>query len=74
MASDLDMNTVQNGKGDRPRNNWGPTWYSGYAAVDWRRRQQPAPVNSSQSLFELAPEPEQAKAEHYASRQGNPQY
>lgn len=31
------MNTVQNGKGDRPRNNWGENWYSGYDAIDWRR-------------------------------------
>ena len=30
------MNTVQNGKGDRPRNNFGSRWYSGYAAIDWR--------------------------------------
>lgn len=30
------MKTVQNGKGDRPRNNWGTKWYAGYAAIDWR--------------------------------------
>jgi len=29
------MNTVQNGKGDRPRNNWGPQWYAGYTAINW---------------------------------------
>ena len=32
------MNSVQNGKGDRPRNNWGPNWYAKYDAVDWCRR------------------------------------
>jgi len=32
------MNTVQNGKGDRPRNNWSPNWYAGYDAVDWCRQ------------------------------------
>jgi len=32
------MNTVQNGKGDRPRNNWGPNWYERYDAVNWCRR------------------------------------
>ena len=32
------MNTVQNGKGDSPRNNCGQRWYSGYAAIDWRGR------------------------------------
>jgi alkylhydroperoxidase family enzyme len=31
------MNTVQNGKGDRSRNNWGPDWYSNYAAIQWRK-------------------------------------
>jgi hypothetical protein len=31
------MNTVQNGKGDNPRNNWGPEWYDGYDAIDWHR-------------------------------------
>jgi hypothetical protein len=31
------MNTVQNGKGDRPRNNWSANWYTRYDAVDWRR-------------------------------------
>jgi len=29
------MNTVHNGKGDRPRNNWGPKWYTGFAAINW---------------------------------------
>jgi hypothetical protein len=29
------MNTVQNGKGSRARNNWGKAWYAGYDAVDW---------------------------------------
>lgn len=29
------MNTVQNGKGDRPRNNWGRKWYAGYVAINW---------------------------------------
>jgi hypothetical protein len=33
------MSTVQNGKGDRPRNNWGSSWYSGYDAIDWRRKE-----------------------------------
>ena len=32
------MNSVQKGKGDRPRNNWGPNWYAKYDAVDWCRR------------------------------------
>jgi len=32
------MNTVQNGKGDSPRNNWGPDWYARYDAIDWRRQ------------------------------------
>jgi hypothetical protein len=40
------MNTVQNGKGDTPRNNWGPRWYSGYDAVDWGREQERVPVSS----------------------------
>ena len=31
------MNTIQNGKGDRARNNWGREWYDGYDAIDWRR-------------------------------------
>jgi hypothetical protein len=34
------MNTVQNGKGDSPRNNWGPKWYDGYTAIDWHREPQ----------------------------------
>jgi hypothetical protein len=33
------MNTVQNGKGDRPRNNWGTDWYAGYNAINWPREQ-----------------------------------
>jgi hypothetical protein len=38
-----EMNTVKNGKGDRPRNNWGPLWDVGYAGVDWQRdREQQA--------------------------------
>lgn len=32
------MSTVQNGKGDRPRNNWGPEWYAGYAAINWHQQ------------------------------------
>ena len=32
------MNTVQNGKGDRPRNNWGSDWYAGYDAMDFRKK------------------------------------
>jgi hypothetical protein len=31
------MNTVQNGKGDRARNNWGSEWYGGYEAINWHR-------------------------------------
>jgi len=31
----FNMNTVQNGKGDLPRNNWGPDWYAGYEAIGW---------------------------------------
>jgi hypothetical protein len=30
------MNTVQNGKGERPRNNWGPKWHAGHGAIHWR--------------------------------------
>ena len=40
------VNTVQNGKGDRPRSNWGPKWYAGYAAVNWRQKQPQAQANS----------------------------
>jgi len=29
------MNTVQNGKGDTARNNWGQKWYSGYDKINW---------------------------------------
>jgi hypothetical protein len=29
------MNTVENGKGDQPRNNWGTHWYLGYESIDW---------------------------------------
>jgi hypothetical protein len=32
------MNTVQNGKGDRPRNNWDPNWYEGCDAIVRRRQ------------------------------------
>ena len=32
------MNTVQNGKGDRPRNNWSPDWRAKYDAIDWHRQ------------------------------------
>jgi len=32
------MNGAKYGKGDRPRNNWGPKWEAGYAAIDWHRR------------------------------------
>jgi hypothetical protein len=35
------MNTIQNGKGDLPRNNWGPKWYAGYASIDWHPAPQP---------------------------------
>jgi len=38
------MNTVQNGKGDRPRSNWGSKWYGRYEAIDWHR-QEPRRVN-----------------------------
>ncbi|MGO8700069.1 MAG: carboxymuconolactone decarboxylase family protein [Limisphaerales bacterium] len=31
------MNTVQNGKGDHPRNNWGPDWYANFEAIKWRK-------------------------------------
>jgi hypothetical protein len=42
------MNTVQNGKGDRPRNNWGPQWYSGYASIAWRHdKLRQAPIFSN---------------------------
>jgi len=34
------MNTVQNGKGDRARNNWGEGWYAGFAAIHWDRKGQ----------------------------------
>jgi hypothetical protein len=34
------MNSGQNGKGDRPRNNWGLNWYSGYDAINWPRQRQ----------------------------------
>jgi hypothetical protein len=29
------MNTIQNGKGSRPRNNWGKAWTEGFEAIDW---------------------------------------
>ena len=39
------MNTVNNGKGDRPRNNWSTGWYEGYDTIDWhRKKQQPTPA------------------------------
>lgn len=31
------MNTVQNGKGDRPRNNSSPQWYENYESINWHR-------------------------------------
>ena len=31
------MNTVQNGKGSKPRNNWGKNWDARWDAIDWRR-------------------------------------
>jgi len=31
------MNTVQNGKGDSPRNNWGPKWCAGHDVINWHR-------------------------------------
>ncbi|HVM46481.1 MAG TPA: hypothetical protein VMU04_00570 [Candidatus Acidoferrum sp.] len=37
------MNTVQNGKGDRARNNWGAKWYLGYEAIDWHRQKGEPP-------------------------------
>ena len=41
------MNTVQNGKGDRPRNNWGLKWYSGYEAINWHKeKDEQAPTPS----------------------------
>jgi hypothetical protein len=47
MGRSRDMNTVQNGKGDRPRNNWGPNWYAGYDAIVRRRqpRKQEPPTH-----------------------------
>jgi hypothetical protein len=34
------MDTVQNGKGDSPRNNWGPSWYNRYDEINWHRPDQ----------------------------------
>jgi hypothetical protein len=31
------MNTDQNGKGSKPRNNWGKNWDARWDAIDWRR-------------------------------------
>ena len=31
------MNGARYGKGDRPRNNWGPQWYTGYDTINWHR-------------------------------------
>jgi len=50
------VKTVQNGKGDRPRNNWGPKWYAGYAAIDWHCSDGANEKNRSQ-LRTAAPRP-----------------
>ena len=31
------MNGAKYGKGDRPRNNWGRKWYTGYEGICWSR-------------------------------------
>src|ERR1039458_1455516 len=31
------MNTVQNGNGSKPRNNWGKNWDARWDAIDWQR-------------------------------------
>jgi hypothetical protein len=30
----------QNGKGSRPRNNWGPKWNQNFDSIDWKRKSQ----------------------------------
>lgn len=40
------MSSGQNGKGDRPRNNWGHEWYEGYDAINWHRK-EPEPDAST---------------------------
>jgi len=35
------MNGARYGKGDRPRNNWGPKWDAGYASINWHRQDGP---------------------------------
>jgi hypothetical protein len=44
------MNTVQNGKGDRSRNNWGSKWYAGYAGVNWHHSKASA---SGKAIIEV---------------------
>jgi hypothetical protein len=48
------MNTVQNGKGDRPRNNWSANWYARYDAVDWCRQpiKQESPAHKEGAMME----------------------
>jgi len=43
------MKTAKNGKGDTPRNNWGPGWRSGYDAIDWRRPRTTKAGNAAQT-------------------------
>ena len=40
------MNNARYGKGDRPRNNWGPKWYAGYTAVNWHRTIGRLPISN----------------------------
>jgi hypothetical protein len=39
------MNGAQYGKGDRPRNNWGPKWYASYDTINWHRQDGRPPQN-----------------------------
>ena len=68
------MNTVQNGKGDRARNNWSRNWRVGYDAIDWNRepflQESPAPRRNENMEFncEMAPVASLRKANDPISR------
>ena len=59
------MKTVQNGKGDRPRNNYGSNWCAGYDTINWHRLQRDRSQSSSVSLQEPAKAETSNAAKHF---------
>ena len=65
------MNTVANGKGDRPRNNWGRSWYSRYDSIDWDKESgRRSPVENGTLQNKQAAGGEEPAPEHNSGANG----